>query len=61
MRRSTYHDIHTGELRPDLCEDTNVGSVDHIGLKQFEKGDIGIVAFEFDNLPNVTQLPGDEW
>lgn len=55
--RNSY--IHAGQLRPDLSEDTNMSTVDHIRLEQLKIGCIGVLALELDDITNLLQLSLD--
>ena len=48
--------LHASELRPDLSEDTNVQTVDHVGLEELEVVDISILALEFAHVLNLLKL-----
>ena len=52
----SHHDIHASKLGPDLCENTNVSAVDHLGLEELKVTDIGITAFEVDHVSDSLQL-----
>ena len=56
-----HHDVHAGELRPDLSEDANVGPVDHLGLEQLKVADISVSSLELDHVSDFLQLVVDEW
>lgn len=56
-----HHHIHTRELRPDLCENTNVCSIDHLGLEEFEVAHICVASLEFDHIADLLQLEVDKW
>lgn len=44
------------QLRPDLGEDTNVGTVDHAGLEELPVGDIRVCTLELDDLSDLFHL-----
>ncbi len=44
------HDVHAGQLRPDLCEEADVCSIDHVWLEKLKIGDIGVVALELAHI-----------
>ena len=54
-----HHNVHASQLRPDLCKDTDMGSVDHVRLQKLEIRDIGIVALELAHLFDVLKFPRD--
>lgn len=54
------HDIHAGQLRPDLREESDVGSVDHVWLEKLEIGYIGVVALEFAHILDLLYFAHDE-
>lgn len=54
-----HHNIHAGKLRPDLSEETNVGTVDHARTDQLEVGDIGSFTLEVDPFLDFIVLVAD--
>lgn len=58
MRRTD--NVHSGQLRPDLSENTDMGAVDHVRFEQLEVGDVGIVPFELTHVFDVLQLAHDK-
>ena len=54
------HDVHAGQLRPDLCENSDVGTVDHVGLEEVKVGDVLVAGFKSAHLLDVAQLQGDQ-
>lgn len=60
-RGETYHhNIHTSELRPDLSEDTDVCSVDHVRFKKLKVRDVRVGTLEFDDFADLGHLLVDE-
>ena len=51
-----HHDVHACQLGPDLGEDSDVGSPDHVGLDEFQEGGICVVAFEFVHVLDFLKL-----
>lgn len=60
LRDVVHHDVHTGQLTPDLGEDTDMGTVDHVGLEELEIGDISISSFKLADIPDLLQLSLDK-
>ena len=56
MLHTQHHDIHSSQLRPDLCEHSNMGTLDHIWLKELEKSNIGIVSLKLAHVLNLLQF-----
>lgn len=54
------HYVHAGQLGPDLSEDSDVGSPDHVGLDELEEGDVGVVALEFAHVFDVLEFADHE-
>jgi len=54
------HDIHAGKLGPYLGEDTDVGSVDHVGFEEFEESSVGVLALKLAHIFDVSELMDDE-
>jgi hypothetical protein len=48
------------QLGPDLGENTNVGTIDHVRLKELEIGYVGVGAFELDDFSDLFHLLVDE-
>lgn len=46
---STYHDVHASQLRPDLHEYTDDGSIEHSGTNELKVG--GVLSFRLDSDP----------
>lgn len=55
------HDVHTCQLRPDLREDSDVGTVDHTGFEEIQVSDILVAAFKFTHGFDVLQFEGHKW
>ena len=55
-----HHDIHAGELRPNLGKDADVGSVDHVGLEKLEVGNVGVAALELAHILDLFEFAEDE-
>jgi hypothetical protein len=60
VRDSTTSEEINLQLGPDLGENTNVGTVDHIRLKELEVGYVGVGALELDDLSDLFHLLVDE-
>lgn len=50
----------TGELRPDLGEDTDVSSVDHVWLEKLQVRNIGISTLKFAHVFDLLEFLEDE-
>ena len=57
---SHHHDVHACQLGPDLGEDADVGSVDHVRFEQLEVRDVGVVALELAHVLDILELSGNE-
>lgn len=55
-----HHDIHTAELGPDLGEETDDGTVEHLGLEKVEVGDVGVAALKFAHVLDILKLVRDK-
>ena len=60
LEGSYHHDVHAGELGPDLGENADVGAVDHLGLEELEVRYVGVVALELAHVFDFLQLGEDE-
>lgn len=56
-----HHNVHAGKLRPDLSKDTDVCSVNHIGLEQLHIGNVGVGSLELNDFSNFSQFLSNEW
>lgn len=52
MGRHT-HDVHASQLTPDLHEETNDGSVDHVRPEQLQVADVGVLALKLDHFTDL--------
>lgn len=57
---TVHHHIHTRQLRPDLSEHANVGTVDVLRVEQLPVSDICKLCFERACFLDVFQLVLDE-
>lgn len=55
---TTY--VHAGELTPDLGENPNMSSIDHMRLEKLEIRDISVATFELARVFDLLQLLEDE-
>lgn len=55
-----HHDVHTSKLGPDLSEDTDESTVEHLGLEQLQVRNVGVLALELAHLANLLHLSHDE-
>ena len=57
----TIHDnVHACELTPDLCEDADMKTVDHVGFEEFHIARISVVAFELAHVFNLLEFALDK-
>lgn len=54
------HDVHARQLRPNLGEETNKGTVEHLRLEQVQVGNIGVAALKLAHVLDVLQFVGDK-
>lgn len=57
----THHNVHASKLGPDLAENTNVGTVDHLWAEKLEVGNIRVSSLELDDLSDLCHFLLDEW
>lgn len=50
------HDVHAGQLRPDLREHADHRAVDHMWLQELEICHVRVVALELDDLADLLQF-----
>lgn len=55
-----HHDVHSGQLGPDLCEDADMCAVDHVRLNEFEVADVGVVALKLAHRLDFLVFAEDE-
>jgi hypothetical protein len=60
MTYVVHHDVHAGQLAPDLCENANMETVQHPGAKELHEGHIGVLSFELDHLFDLLHLKGNK-
>lgn len=60
MRDSAIRGEINLQLGPDLRENTNVGTVDHIGFEELEVGHVRVGALELNDLSDFCHLLVDE-
>jgi hypothetical protein len=58
--RTIHHDVHAGELRPNLSENADVGTIDHVRLEQLEIGNVSIVPFKLAHLLDFLEFELDK-
>jgi hypothetical protein len=55
------HDVHTGQLGPDLSEQSDVCSVDVAGGEEIPVANLLALAFDFEPILDLLEFPSDQW
>jgi hypothetical protein len=61
MKRKRTHDIHASQLRPNLHEDSNDGTVEHARLKEIQVSDIPVESFKLAHILDILEFKRHEW
>lgn len=56
----TYHDVHAGELGPDLHENPDDGSVEHTRTQELKVRGVVSFGFDLDPLSDFVELANDK-
>lgn len=61
IRYVVHHNVHSSKLRPYLCKNTDMCTIDHLRVEEFEVSDIGVRSLEFNDFSDFGHLFVDEW
>ena len=55
-----HHDVHTSELRPNLAESSDHGTVNHVGLEEIQVCNVGVSALKLAHVLDILEFVRDE-
>lgn len=58
---TVHHNVHAGQLTPDLREHADVSTIDHVWLEQLKVRDISVATLEFTHVFDLLEFLKNEW